>query len=80
MVYFIFDHRFHQVNSWSNDDGMNVAVNVWFQHKLNHRPRRCRISPDKATLDKFVFSDLERQKREATEGGEEADTGEDNML
>ena len=79
---FVFDERFHQVNSWSNDNGMNVAVNVWFEHKLNHRPKKCKISPDEATLDKFVFSDLERQKREAADGGEGAEKGEggDTML
>ncbi|XP_065057677.1 uncharacterized protein LOC135685618 isoform X2 [Rhopilema esculentum] len=59
---------FHQVNSWSNDNGMNVAVNVWFQHKLNHQPKDCRLSPEEATLDKYKFSDLERQKKESSEG------------
>ena len=84
----IFDERFHQVNSWSNDHGMNVAVNVWFEHKLNHRPKKCKLSPDEATLDKFVFSDLERQKREAAgqggegeeKGGEGEGEGEDTLL
>jgi len=64
---------FHQVNSWSNDNGMNVAVNVWFQHKLKHRPKRCKMSPDEATLDKFIFSDLERQKKEAAGGGQDGE-------
>lgn len=46
---------------------MNVAVNVWFEHKLNHRPKNCKISEKEATLDKFVFSDLEKQKKEAAD-------------
>eukprot|EP00794_Sanderia_malayensis_P000341 gene341-974_t len=58
---------YHQVNSWSNDDGMNVAVNVWFEHSLNHHPKNCKLNPEEATLDKYVFSDLERQKREKEE-------------
>ena len=58
---------------------MNVAVNVWFQHKLNHRPKRCKISPDEATLDKFIFSDLERQKKEAA-GGDQDEEGQDVSL
>ena len=63
--------RFHQVNSWKNKDGMNVAVNVWFQHKLKHRPTNCKLSPDEATLDKYVFSDLENQKKQAASEGED---------
>ena len=59
------------MNSWSNDNGMNVAVNVWFEHKLNHHPKDCRLSPEEATLDKYKFSDLERQKKESSEGPEE---------
>ena len=66
---------------------MNVAVNVWFEHRLNHRPKKCELTPKEATLDKFVFSDLERQKKEAAGGGDsgegegEGDGGEgENML
>ena len=81
MYLFVID-RFHQVNSWSNDNGMNVAVNVWFQHKLNHRPKRCKMSPDEATLDKFIFSDLERQKKEAaaSNDGDQDGEGQDVTL
>ena len=50
---------------------MNVAVNVWFQHKLKHRPKNCKLSPDEATLDKYVFSDLENQKKQAASEGED---------
>lgn len=53
---------FHQVNSWSNDDGMNLAVNVWFKHLFNHQPKECKLAPADATLDKYKFSDLEQQK------------------
>ena len=68
-----FPFRFHQVNSWSNEKGTNVAVNVWFEHKLNHRPKKCSLTPEEATLDKFVFSDLERQKKQATGSGSEGE-------
>ena len=61
MVLFVLP-RFHQVNSWSNDDGMNLAVNVWFKHMFNHQPKECKLAPADATLDKYKFSDLEQQK------------------
>ena len=66
--------RFHQVNSWANDQGMNVAVNVWFQHVRGHRPKKCKLSPEEATLEKYRFSDLERQKSEKEGEGQEKET------
>jgi len=55
---------YHQVNSKANSKGQNIAVNVWFKHVNQHRPKDCIISPYSATLDIYEFK---QHKKEVTE-------------
>lgn len=57
----------HQVNSKANEQGQNVAVNIWFKHTHEHRPVNCVISEDDATIDKFRFSELEKNQADLNE-------------
>lgn len=78
---FIPYHWFHQVNSVANDNGQNLAINVWFAHVFKHRPVKCDLSPEQATLDKFSFAD-EAEKEEATsqeDAPEEQDVAEKEL-
>ena len=79
---FIPYHWFHQVNSFvdskstkdgSSGGGQNLAINIWFNHVFNHRPVKCDISPNEATLDKFSF----REDNSDNENEEEDGDGDD---
>ena len=59
---FIPYHWFHQVNSVANENGQNLAINVWFSHVFDHRPVKCDLPPENATLDKFEFPDEDGKK------------------
>lgn len=61
---FIPYHWFHQVNSKANEQGQNLAINVWFKHVHGHRPKNCDIPVEEATLDKYEFPDDEQQDEE----------------
>lgn len=56
---FIPYHWYHQVNSKANENGQNLAVNVWFRHVTGHRPRVCDVEEEESTLDKYYFPDDE---------------------
>ena len=69
---FIPYHWFHQVNSFADDvTGQNLAINIWFKHVFNHRPVKCDILPNEATLDKFQFSEDKSEEENADDGEEE---------
>ena len=54
--------RYHQVNSEANEKQQNIAVNIWFTHKKDHRPIECYTQALDATIDKYVFRDLDEDK------------------
>ena len=75
---FIPYHWFHQVNSFADDKtGQNLAINIWFKHVFNHRPVKCDILPNEATLDKFQF---EEDKQEEGDDNEEEEEEEMNRI
>lgn len=58
---FIPYHWFHQVNSFANEKGQNLAINVWFQHVFNHEPITCPLSAEEATLDRYLFTEDDKE-------------------
>ena len=59
-----FPNRFHQVRSYDR----NIAVNVWWTHKVNFIPKDCNMEPNQ-TLDKFNFSSLEAESSDQGQAG-----------
>ena len=55
--------RIQQTNTYPNDKGEAIAVNVLFEHMHDHRPRSCSSDPQKATIDKFKFHFLVNEER-----------------
>lgn len=55
---------FHQVRSYDR----NIAVNVWWTHKVNFIPEDCNMEPNQ-TLDKFNFSSLEAESSDQEQAG-----------
>ena len=59
-----FPNRFHQVRSYDR----NIAVNVWWTHKVNFIPKDCNMEPNQ-TLDKFNFSSLQAESSDQEQAG-----------
>lgn len=76
---FIPYHWFHQVNSVANQNGQNLAINVWFRHVFNHKPVQCDVQPNEATLDKYSFADEDMKNKEGDGEGEEDEQGEEEQ-
>lgn len=72
------------MNSVANEKGQNVAVNIWFKHTRNHRPQKCDIPEDEATIDKYKFKDLDKlkaqKKLDEEETVKEGEEGEESSL
>lgn len=76
---FIPYHWFHQVNSVANEQGQNLAVNVWFKHVFNHVPTTCDIEPADATLDKYAFGEDSANEDEGDTGNDEDGEGNEDV-
>eukprot|EP00794_Sanderia_malayensis_P009009 gene9009-9973_t len=54
----------NQVNSYAGKTRESLFLTFSFTHIHDHRPKKCKIAPNKATLDKYQFSQLiEEQMR-----------------
>ena len=74
-MWVFFSDRFHQVSS----TGRNIAVNIWWKHLHSFVPGKCDKMEKGATLDKFNFSSLDKEKGGSEDEDEEGE-GEDKGL
>ncbi|XP_065648849.1 uncharacterized protein LOC100207979 isoform X3 [Hydra vulgaris] len=58
---------YHQVNSISNKNSQNIAVNIWFTHDDQHIPEQCDVDDGKTSINNWVFSGIESYASEVNE-------------
>ncbi|XP_065648852.1 uncharacterized protein LOC100207979 isoform X6 [Hydra vulgaris] len=59
--------KYHQVNSISNKNSQNIAVNIWFTHDDQHIPEQCDVDDGKTSINNWVFSGIESYASEVNE-------------